>query len=295
MTLFIVKSMKKITSKLSKTPYLVLLTVLIAVTVTSAYALSITLGADTVFVTGDLDISGANSTDIDTIYFDDSFEWLDWFDEPYNRFEFSNDVAMFGVVDTGGLLDLPVDYNRMGTGTTDHPSTIASSNDLFVTSSMEVDGVAYFDNSIGVGTAGNEFDDIIDFNNETRSFWWDVEGDTFVMNDDLQLQGKLTVLGLIDPPAITFSAENHDRIKQLSSDVEDHEVVMLFWNTNSKVFEVYHIAEDTFYNLNGEQIPTQSSNFGQTQVLKTNVPELAPTRNVSEESETNSSDEEKKR
>ena len=50
--------MKKITSKLSKTPYLVILTVLIAITVTSAYALTITLGGD-VIITGSTDLDGA--------------------------------------------------------------------------------------------------------------------------------------------------------------------------------------------------------------------------------------------
>ena len=50
-------TMRKITSKLTKTPYLVLLTVLIAITVTSAYALTITLGGNVV-VTGDTTLLG---------------------------------------------------------------------------------------------------------------------------------------------------------------------------------------------------------------------------------------------
>jgi len=37
---------EKIKSKLTKTPYLVLFTVLIAISVSSAYALTITLGGD---------------------------------------------------------------------------------------------------------------------------------------------------------------------------------------------------------------------------------------------------------
>ena len=49
--------MRKITSKLTKTPYLVLLTVLIAITVTSAYALTITLGGNVV-ITGSTDLDG---------------------------------------------------------------------------------------------------------------------------------------------------------------------------------------------------------------------------------------------
>ncbi len=54
--------MKKITSKLSKTPYLVILTVLIAVTVTSAYALTITLAGNT-HTTGNALVDGTLTAD----------------------------------------------------------------------------------------------------------------------------------------------------------------------------------------------------------------------------------------
>jgi len=52
------KTIKKITSKLSKIPYLILFTILIGITVSSAYAITITLGGDAI-VTEDLHVTGA--------------------------------------------------------------------------------------------------------------------------------------------------------------------------------------------------------------------------------------------
>ncbi len=57
--------MEKVKSKLKKTPYLVLLTVLIAITVTSAYALTITLGGN-VSVLGFLDMNSNKITNLAT-------------------------------------------------------------------------------------------------------------------------------------------------------------------------------------------------------------------------------------
>ncbi len=57
--------MENIKSKLTKTPYLVLFTILIAITVTSAYALTITLGGN-VSVLGFLDMNSNKITNLAT-------------------------------------------------------------------------------------------------------------------------------------------------------------------------------------------------------------------------------------
>jgi len=75
--------MTKIT-KMTKTSNLVLLTILIGVSVTSAYAITITLGADPVHILGDLnvdgdiDVSGPLANDNDKICFDDGLQCLRW-------------------------------------------------------------------------------------------------------------------------------------------------------------------------------------------------------------------------
>jgi len=93
------------------------------------------------------------------------------------------------------------------------------------------------------------------FDGGTESLNWQGGAtDRFSFTDDVIISGKLTVTGPVDPPMVTFSAENHDSIKQLSADVEDHEEVALFWNTESKRLEVYVISEDKFYTMTGEPI-----------------------------------------
>jgi hypothetical protein len=57
---------RKIKSKLTKTPYLVLFTVLIAISVTSAYALTITLGGDLIEILGTLNMNNNKITNLAT-------------------------------------------------------------------------------------------------------------------------------------------------------------------------------------------------------------------------------------
>jgi len=148
--------MKKITSKLSKTPYLVILTVLIAVTVTSAYALTITLAADTTIITGDLDLSGTSAADDDTIFFDDGTKFLAWENE-FDEFFFNAPLGVGGglLVDDsmqlGGHFEitstfLDTDYNRMGSTTSNHG--LNDNQDLFIGKSLEVDGPSWFDGQV---------------------------------------------------------------------------------------------------------------------------------------------------
>jgi len=150
--------MKKITSKLSKTPYLVILTVLIAVTVTSAYALTITLGADSTIITGDLDLSGTSAADDDTIFFDDGTKFLAWENE-FDEFFFNAPLGVGGglLVDDsmqlGGHFEitstfLDTDYNRMGNTISNHG--LNDNQDLFIGKSLEVDGPSWFDGQMTI-------------------------------------------------------------------------------------------------------------------------------------------------
>ena len=70
----------------------------------------------------------------------------------------------------------------------------------------------------------------------------------------MSVSGKLFAGGGVDPPYVSFSAETFDTIRQYATDVDEHEKVMFFWNTDSKQFQVYYIDEDAFYTLNGDKI-----------------------------------------
>lgn len=67
-------------------------------------------------------------------------------------------------------------------------------------------------------------------------------------------QKQITADGGIDPPYISFTAETRESVKEYAKKVEEHEKVMLFWNKETKRFEVYVIDEDKFYTITGELI-----------------------------------------
>jgi hypothetical protein len=77
---------------------------------------------------------------------------------------------------------------------------------------------------------------------------------TLKPNGDLQVIGKGTFTGGIDPPYISFSNESHESIRRYARDVESHEEVMQFWNGSAHRMEVYVIDEDRFYTMIGELI-----------------------------------------
>ncbi len=68
------------------------------------------------------------------------------------------------------------------------------------------------------------------------------------------IDGKLTALGGVDPPYVSFSKESHESIRQYAEYVEDHEEVMQFWNGDFHRMEIYVISEDVFYTITGELI-----------------------------------------
>ena len=50
------------------------------------------------------------------------------------------------------------------------------------------------------------------------------------------------------------TAHPHESIRNYAKDVESHEQVMEFWNGEFHRKEIYVIAEDKFYTINGEAI-----------------------------------------
>lgn len=70
----------------------------------------------------------------------------------------------------------------------------------------------------------------------------------------LHVAGKGRFDGGVDPPYVSFSEESHASIRQYAQDVDHHEKVMVFWNSQAHRMEVYVIAEDQFYMLSGELI-----------------------------------------
>ncbi len=112
---------------------------------------------------------------------------------------------------------------------------------------------------IGNDNVDHDIEFFVGGNPSGERFQWDVSADAFEVSDDFTVFGKLTVTGLIDPPAITFSAETHDSIKQLAQNVEDHEEVMQFWNGDNNRFEVYVISQDVFYTFDGQEVKYKST------------------------------------
>jgi len=77
--------------------------------------------------------------------------------------------------------------------------------------------------------------------------------DSVLIYDGLYVLGKVTTIGGVDPPYVSYSAETYESIREFAKDVTAHEKVMLFYNVNKKRMELYDIEADTFkplYNNN---------------------------------------------
>ena len=192
--------------------------------------------------------------DDDFIYFDSgSDEFLAW-DDSETRFVFSDELILDGPIRTGTINQGPVGYNVMGNAFTS-TADISSTSDLLVSDSLEVGDDLY----LGLAEGDRDIKFYEDGVPDGERFQWDDSADAFEVSDDFTVFGKLTVTGLIDPPAITFSAETHDSIKQLAIGVSDHEEVMQFWNGDNNRFEVYVILQDAFYTLDGKEVKYKST------------------------------------
>jgi len=103
----------KVKSKLTKTPYLVLFTLLIAISVTSAYALTITLSGDLIEILGTLNMNNNKITSLaEPTVFDDSatknyvdnnnFQFIKTVERTGSSVMVSGDNDAFAIVDCIG-------------------------------------------------------------------------------------------------------------------------------------------------------------------------------------------------
>jgi len=212
---------------------------------------NVIVNSDDLFVTRNMEIDGdlyaeGNifvGTDIggddDFILFDDGGEFLFW-DDSETQFEFSDPIVTGGVIQAGND-GADVGYNRIGTGTTSNFIEIASNQDLYITDDLEV----------GDDISGSKaiFESLT------------------VGPEPLNVFGKATFSGGVDPPYVSFSGETHDSIKQFARDVSDYEEVMQFWNTDNHQFEIYVIAEDSFYTFFGEKVKYKSTGIPENSAI----------------------------
>jgi len=70
----------------------------------------------------------------------------------------------------------------------------------------------------------------------------------------LKTDDKLTVVGGVDPPYVSYSGETHKSILKFAETVEGHEEVMQFWNKETERFEYYHLKKKKFYTMDGKLI-----------------------------------------
>jgi len=215
---------------------------------------------------GDLFVGIDNPLDDDSIFFDSgTTENLTWRNSQ-TRFLISDELAVDGPIITGAV-NTQFPYNSMGVATAS-AAAINGVADLSISDALEVGSDIYLGRAEGDS-------DIRFFNNGVSNgerFQWDDSADAFEVSDDFTVFGKLTVTGLIDPPAVTFSAETHDSTKQLAIGVSDHEEVMLFWNGDNNRFEVYVILQDAFYTLDEKEV----------KYLSTGIPENSAVNRLAE-------------
>jgi len=215
---------KKITSKLTKPSYLILFSILIGITVTSAYALTITLGADKVIVTGDLDLTGTSSVDDDIIGFDaldaegvGGFTRSLIWDESENRFVFNGEVSVsslnvVGSADINSILDSTDDIGISGqilSSTGSGTDWIASSGGGTVTSVAS--GTGLLGGPITSSGALSVNPSVVPFLSNSNTFSGGINtfsGNMQVTGDRLNVDGRVGVLGetAVDDDTLGFDS-----------------------------------------------------------------------------------------
>ncbi len=155
----------------TRTSYLFLVLILISVGVTSAYAITITLGADPVNILGDLnvdgdiDVSGPLTNDDDSICFDDGSQCLRWRDS-LSHFQIQELFINGGLEAEGTIAG----------------STLNSFGNTIVGGDLDLTGTSATD------------DDTIFFDDGTfRTLKWDDSENQFEFSDRLQVQGSLDI------------------------------------------------------------------------------------------------------
>jgi len=119
-------------------------------------------------VQGSLRVYGADASDNDGIFFDNTTnEFFRW-NNAAVRFEVSDDVAVLGTIAVGSLGLGPRPYSRFGASNTTHG--LSSSNDLLVTGDVEVDGAIFADGLVQIASGNPGEGKILtsDFNGVVR-------------------------------------------------------------------------------------------------------------------------------
>ena len=208
----------------------------------------------------DLGIGTDLGTDNDFIYFDSgTSRWLAW-DNAQTRFEFNDELSVNGPINTGVSTSI-FPYNSIG-ATSASAADISNVLDLSVSDSLEVGDDIYLGRSEGDSDI-KFFDGGV---SDGERIQWDDSADAFEVSDDFTVFGKLTAAS-IDPAYISYSGETHDSIKQMSLEVSDHEDVMQFWNKDNNRFEVYVIAQDTFYTFEGKEVKYLSTGIPENSAI----------------------------
>jgi hypothetical protein len=89
---------------------------------------------------GNLVIGHGSASDTDSIQFDQQAESFSW-NNSKTRFEVTDELAVSGALQTGGTGLTSVGYNRMGTGVPAAASDMSTTDDLFVTETLEVGSI----------------------------------------------------------------------------------------------------------------------------------------------------------
>ncbi len=154
-----------------------------------------------------------------------------------------------------------VTINTMGTflrGLEDgskNPANVNIETEGSSTTTIGTDSSTSVGNNMGVGV-GNNLDVTVggDTTINSGKSYTITSGAGITLVGSVTIDGKLTALGGVDPPYISFSKETHESIREYAKNVEDHEEVMQFWNGDFHRMEVYVIIEDVFYTITGELV-----------------------------------------
>ena len=171
---------------------------MISVGVTSAYAITITLGADPVVVQGDLnvdgdiDVSGLFTNDLDSIFFDDGTKFLRWNDFT-TGFQFSGNLIGFG--DAGTTEE--IGFGGTNEGSYNESFRWDNTNTRFALS-----------NDLAIVGPDSVSDDSLCFDDGTKCITWSESGNQFNFNELASFSDNsgsliMSIEGTIQPSFLT--------------------------------------------------------------------------------------------
>jgi len=201
----------------TRTSYLFLVVILISVGVTSAYAITITLGADPVTVTGNLNVDGGTinvfgplTTDSDKICFDEigSPKCLQW-DDGQNELFLGTNLDVLGLTVTEGTLNVATgnaiiggDLDLTGTGDIDDDNIFFDDGTTKFFRWSESDNAFQFGHNV-IGFTGSGTDQIIGFTTVQEGTYqemlrWDTGDTRFVFTDELAVEGPIQAGSILE-------------------------------------------------------------------------------------------------